>query len=114
KVFVGQSYRFDRNAGLFPQGSGLESHASDIVGQVSAGLGNRLGADYRIQLDNESLSARRHELQATGGTDRLRLSTRFIYLDAVAGTGFIEPREQWQAGGSYALNPNWVLSASSL
>jgi LPS-assembly protein len=114
RSFVGQSYRFLRNNGLFPQGSGLERHASDFVGQFGVGLGPVLNADYRIQLDSETLAAHRHEAQVSGGVGPLVVDTRYIYLDAIAGTGFIEPREQWQVGGRYALTRNWSLMGDTL
>lgn len=114
RAFVGQSYRVDDNNGLFPQGSGLEDHFSDLVGQLSVGIGNRVNMDYSIQLDHATLAARRHEIQMAGGGDRLRLDTRFIYLDAIAGTGFVTPREQWQVGGEYKLTQNWSVNASTL
>ncbi|MDD9901483.1 MAG: LPS assembly protein LptD [Alphaproteobacteria bacterium] len=115
RAFVGQSYRFNDNDGLFPQGSGLERHASDFVGQFGIGNGDWISADYRIQLDSETLAAHRHELQAQGKIDdKLKLDTRFIYLDAIAGTGFIEPREQWQLGGTYAFTENWSMTSGTL
>lgn len=114
KVFVGQSYRFDGNGNPFPQGSGLEGRLSDFVGQVSVGLSDRFSADYRIQVDNTNLAAHRHELQATGGTDALKLGMRFIYLDALSGTGFVEPREQILVGGTYNFTKNWSVTSSTL
>lgn len=113
KVFFGQSYRFDDDA-IFPQGSGLEGHASDVVGQINLGLSRYVNADYRVQFDNENLAARRHELQATGGNSRFSVETRYMYIDTVAGTGFVEPREQLKLGGSYNFTPNWKLSTSAL
>jgi LPS-assembly protein len=114
KVFVGQSYRFDDNNGLFPSGSGLEARRSDIVGQISTGVGRRFNADYRVQLDHQTLAVHRHEVQASGGSEVLRLNTRFIYLDAIAGTGFIVPREQMQVGGEYKFRKDWSVTSGAL
>ncbi len=113
RTFIGQSYRFDDDL-IFPQGSGLENKASDIVGQVTAGLGANLNAQYRFRFDNDNMSAQRHELLAYGGWERLRLNTRYIYADAIAGTGFTESREELQFGGNYKLNDNWNVSANTI
>lgn len=113
KVFLGQSYRFDED-NVFPQGSGLEDNSSDIVGQINLGLSKYLSADYRFQLDNRSLSMRRHELQASAGNDDISVNVGYMYIDSVAGTGFTESREQLQVDGGYRLTPNWTLNAYSL
>lgn len=113
KGFIGQSHRFDDDV-IFPQGSGLENESSDIVGFVSVGHGAAFNADYRFRFDNENLAASRHEVRASGGTEDLRLSTRYIYADAIAGTGFTESREELQLGGSYRLDPNWTATASTI
>lgn len=113
KAFIGQSYRFDEDD-IFPQGSGLEDKASDIVGQINVGLSRYLNADYRFQLDNRNLSAHRHEIQASGGNERFDLDLGYLYIDGIAGTGFTEAREQVQVGGDYRLNERWWLNASTL
>lgn len=112
-VFLGQSYRFYGDP-LFPAGSGLEQRRSDFVGQFKAGFLNYLDADYRFQFDSATLDAKRHEVQAGGGNDMFRLSTRYLYLAAVAGTGFTEARQQMQVQGSYRLTKHWQWRASAL
>ena len=113
KVFVGQSYRFDEDD-VFPEGSGLEDNSSDIVGQINLGLSKYLSADYRFQLDNRNLTMRRHELQAMGGNDTFTLNMGYIYFDRVVGTGFNEPREQFQTEGVYKLTEFWSINAYAL
>ncbi len=113
RIFLGQSYRFYGDT-FFPDGSGLEDRRSDIVGQIKAGLSKYLDADYRFQLDNATLEAKRHEIQAGGGNDAFRLNGRYLYTAAVAGTGFNEARQQLQADGYYNFTKNWKWSASGL
>lgn len=113
KAFIGQSYRFSGDR-IFPQGSGLENRASDVVGQVGVGLAKYLDADYRFQLDNETLAIRRHEVQAGGGNDTFRLNGRYLYTEAVAGTGFNESRQQIQMGGTYNITKTWQFGSSAL
>lgn len=113
KIFLGQSYRFDDDT-IFPQGSGLESNSSDVVGQINIGLSRYLNADYRFQLDNENLSPQRHEIQATGGNDKLTMDFKYLYIAATAGTGFTESREQAQIAGIYRLNERWWVNSGVL
>lgn len=113
RAFIGQSYRFDDDA-LFPQNSGLDGRASDIVGQIRIGLDRHLDMDYKFQLDNRNLAAHRHELQASTGYGALNLNTRYIYVDNTGGTDFTEAREQANIKGSYRLTKNWRVSAGAL
>lgn len=113
RVYLGQSYRFAGDR-IFPAGSGLERRLSDFVGQIKVGLAENFDADYRFQLDSETMSPRRHEAQAGGGNDTFRLNGRYLYTAAVAGTGFDESREQVQIDGVFKLSEHWSYNASSL
>jgi LPS-assembly protein len=125
RIFLGESYRL-YGASLYPEGSGLETRRSDIVGQVKLGLSKYLDADYRVQLDSDTLAVRRHELQAGGGDDRFRLNVRYFYLAPVAGLtpvneinatdapDFNDIRQQIETDGSYNLTSTWRLHAADL
>ena len=113
KLFVGQSYRFDDD-NVFPNGSGLEDDASDIVGQLNVSLSKYLSGDYRFQIDTENLGIRRHELQAHVGNDRFNVDTHYIYIDKIAGTGFNESRQQILLDGKYYLDEKWWLNGGTL
>jgi LPS-assembly protein len=113
KVFMGQSYRFNEDT-LFPEGSGLDNRASDLVGQVNLALSKYLQADYRFQMDSRTLSSRRHEAAATGGNDLIGAKISYIYIDGVVGTGLIEAREQLQVDWNLNLTKNWWINASTL
>lgn len=113
KLFVGQSYRFDDD-NVFPNGSGLEDDASDIVGQLNVSLSKYLSGDYRFQIDTENLGIRRHELQAHVGNDKFNVDTHYIYIDKIAGTGFNESRQQILLDGKYYLDPKWWLNGGTL
>ena len=112
KAFLGESYRFQNDTD-FPTGSGLENHSSDIVGEIDAGLSKYVNGDYRFQVDN-NFTIRRHELQAVVGNDKISADTRYIYIDDIAGTGFIEPRQQVEFGGRYHFHTNWWATADTL
>ena len=84
-VFLGQSYRLDKDDNPFPEGSGLDSQDSDVVGQVSGLYDNRFGMNYRFQLDNKDMTSQRHEFDGYAHWDRLRLGSRYLFAKALAG-----------------------------
>lgn len=114
EAFIGQSMQFDAKDNLFPNGSGLEEKYSDIIGQIDIGLGSYLDMDYKIQIDNQNLSARRHELVGYGAYKNIDYNVRYVFANNVSGTGFDVSREQVQFGGGYRFNENWKFSTSSL
>lgn len=113
-AMVGQSYRFNSDSGLFPDNAGLEENASDLVGQLDVFLGRYFDANYRLRVDEDTLSARMHEIRASGGNDRFKLSSRYIFAEPVVGAGFSETREQVLVGGTLNLTQNWSLTSSVL
>ncbi len=125
KAFLGESYRLYGDP-LYPSGSGLDTRRSDLVGQIKLGLSKYLDADYRIQLDGDTLAVRRHEVQAGGGDDKFRLNVRYFLLSPVAGLtppvattpadviDFTNTRQQLESDGTYNLTKDWKLHASEL
>ena len=84
------------------------------MGQIDTRLAKHLDVNYRFQLDHNNLASRRHELEASGGTDNLRLRTQYLFASRVDGTGFAESREQIRLGGSYRINDFWKVNTSTL
>ncbi len=114
KIFFGQSYRIYGEQQLFPEGSGLEERSSDIIGNIKLGLSDYFETEYSFQFDHASFEARRHEVQVSGGDETYNMSSRYIYVDTVSGTGFDESREQLYMDGNYNVTENWQLSSSAL
>jgi LPS-assembly protein len=108
-IFIGQSYRFEEESSLFSSGSGLDEQNSDIVGEVRAGYKDDYKFDYRFQLDNNSLSSQRHEIDASARIADLTLSSRYLFAKATANLESSETREQIYNGASYYINDNWRL-----
>ena len=92
-AFLGQSYRIGGSE-LFPAGSGLEDDLSDIVGRLSLDLGEPAHVLYRFRLDDEDIRARRNELEADVGTDALRLSGNYLFIDGQRTPGGFVEREE--------------------
>lgn len=108
-VFLGQSYRFQEQGNPFSKGSGLSDQSSDVVGAVRARFFDDYDLNYRFQYDGRNWQSRRHEVNAGYYGDRFGLSTYYFFLDAVAGTGFTQSREQIASSGYLNLNDNWRL-----
>lgn len=112
-VFVGQSYRFD-DAAYFEQGTGLENKNSSYVGQINLGLDDKLQADYRFQLDSESLAPERHEFAGSSVWGPMTTTLRYIYVNGIQGTEFLETRQQAELGAEYRFNPIWRAYGTAL
>lgn len=106
-IFLGQSYRFDEDDNPFPAGSGLNRRESDIVGQISANYAGNYKLDYRFQLDSESLSSQRHEVDAGIDFDRFSFDADYLFATALDGTNITENREQISADASYYWDHEW-------
>jgi LPS-assembly protein len=87
EVLVGQSYR-PRRDGTFAKNTGLEDNFSDFVGRVAVQPNAYFDLYYRTRFDKDSLDARRHEARFSAGVPAFRLSTTYLFLDAVEGSEF--------------------------
>jgi LPS-assembly protein len=109
KMFIGQSYRLDDQNNPFPSGSGLNNQESDIVGQFSANYQNRYTLDYRYQLNSQTLTSERHEVDFNADWNRFRLGGEYLYASALEGTELDESREQFNAASQLYLTPSWRM-----
>lgn len=111
EVFAGQSYRFDsdNNDNPFPQGSGLSEQESDLVGNLKFKAKDKFSVNYGVQLDNDELTAQRHELDATAKIGKVDLGVRYFYINSLQGTDFTESREQIRTNINYAFKQNWSV-----
>jgi LPS-assembly protein len=113
-VFLGQSYRLDENDNPFPDGSGLSTQESDVVGQVAMGIDGDYTLNYRFQLDSEGLASRRHELDAYAHWGRFTYGARYLYAKGLEGTDITESREQIQNAVAYDITRKWRLRGAML
>ena len=111
-LFLGQSYRIDDGGTVFPEGSGLEEDASDVVGRLSLSAGSYFDIDWRFRIDPENLQGRRQEITASGGVPEFRVSSTYTFIDELAGTGFDGDREEIVIGASSRLSEYWSATAS--
>jgi LPS-assembly protein len=78
---VGQSYRFRRNVDIFPDGTGLTGHVSDIVGRTRIRFGRFLDVTERYRIDKNSLAVRRNEVDLTVGTQQTYAQIGYLRLN---------------------------------
>lgn len=113
-VFAGQSRRFDNDGNPFPVGSGLDDTDSDYVGEISGQYKDNLSLNYRFQLDNETASPARQEVDFYGTNGRFSLGARYLYAKALAGTNINESREQLDVSSGYYMTPEWRVRAGGI
>ncbi len=111
RVFFGQSYRIDDD-NPFAEGSGLSERESDFVGQVSTYLGDKLSLNYSIQLANDTLSSRRHEIDGASKIGRVQVGGRYFYAAPLEGTEFTTAREQVGSSLRYDFDNDWYVNGA--
>lgn len=112
-IFIGQSYRLDDGQNPFPNGSGLDTRESDVVGQITGRYEDTYTLDYRFQLDSRHLTSQRHEIDAFADWNRFRLSSQYLFAKALAGTDITESREQMTMAAQYYVTPSWRLTSGA-
>ncbi|MEM1400505.1 MAG: LPS assembly protein LptD, partial [Pseudomonadota bacterium] len=109
--FLGQSVRLIDDEEL-PVGSGLEDDRSDLVGRLTYQPGPQLNLAWRFRLDDEDLTARRHEVLASTRLGRLNASATYTFLDAIADSDSEIDREELRLAGSWKFNDRWRATGS--
>lgn len=78
---IGQSYRLSNDATLFPDGTGLASRLSDIVGRTEVRYRDFLKVVHRFRLDKDNFAIRRNEFDATIGSQNTYLEVGYLRLN---------------------------------
>jgi LPS-assembly protein len=78
---VGQSYRIRRRPGIFPEGTGLTSQLSDLVGRTRVRYGRLVDLVHRFRLDKDSLAVRRNEIDLVVGTEETYAQLGYLRLN---------------------------------
>ncbi|MGE3865484.1 MAG: LPS-assembly protein LptD [Hyphomonadaceae bacterium] len=86
----------------------LNEKVSDYVGAVSVNLGQPLGLDLRMRLDDETLDLIR--LDASFRAAFWRLSTGVRYFNVNQGLRGTDPSEEMTVGAALRLSRHWSLS----
>lgn len=113
---VGQSYRLSSKASIFPDGTGLTSRTSDIVGRTTVKFGRSIGLTHRYRIDKDSLGIRRNEIDATVGSDTTYAVVGYLRLnrDVDASIEDLRDREEIRLGGRVQFARYWSLFGSAI
>ena len=111
---VGQSYRLSAAPDLFPQGTGLTSNSSDIVGRASVQVGRFVSLTDRFRLDRGDAKVRRQEADLTLGTSRNFVQIAYTRLNRNIGIEDLRDREEVRAAGRVQFARYWSTFAAAI
>jgi LPS-assembly protein len=113
---IGQSYRLSNKRTIFPDGTGLTSQTSDIVGRTTLKYKKFVSLTHRYRLDKDRLSIRRNELDATIGSDQTYVSAGYLRLNRNVAPGIedLQDREEIRIGGRVHFARYWSVFGSTV
>jgi len=116
KSTIGQSYRLTTDPTVLPNGTGLSSRTSDIVGRTEIHFRDFVKLTHRFRLDKDSLAVRRNEFDATIGSQRTYAEVGYLRLnrDISAGIEDLRDREELRFAGRVAIKKYWSLFGSAV
>jgi LPS-assembly protein len=113
---LAQSYRLDDKPSLFPNGTGLTSRASDIIGRTTVAFGDFIRLTHQFRLDKDSMAVRRNEVDATIGSRRTYAMIGYSRLNRDISTlgEDLSDREEVRVGGRVQFARYWSLFGSAV
>ncbi len=115
KTNIGQSYRFDADRQVFPDGTGLSERVSDFVGRTEVRYRNFLAFTHRFRLDKDNLAVRRNEIDATIGSQRNYFEIGYLRLNRdIQTVEDLFDREEVRAAGRITFDRNWSAFGSGV
>lgn len=111
---VGQSYRVSNDSRIFPDGTGLSGHFSDIVGRTTVSIGSYVDFIHRYRVQKNRFVARRNEIDAVVGTKRTYLNVGYSRLNRNIAIEDLEDRQEIRAGGRVQITQYWSIMASTI
>ena len=113
---IGQSYRLSAKPTLFPDGTGLASTVSDIVGRTTLKYKRFVSVTHRYRLDKDSLAVRRNEVDATFGSDRTYATLSYLRLNRDIGPTLedLRDRQEIRIGGRLQFARYWSIFGSTI
>ena len=98
---VGQSFRLTRTNTLIPDGTGLGTSVSDIVGRTTVRYKDFVSVSHRYRLDKDNFQLRRNEIDATVGSRSTYATVGYLRLNRNIGPALedLRDREEVRLGG---------------
>lgn len=116
RTTIGQSYRLTAKPSILPEGTGLSSRFSDIVGRATIRYGSFVELTHRFRIDKDSLEIRRNEVDATLGTRRTYVTAGYLRLNRDIDTAIedLRDREEIRFGARVAFARYWSVFGSTV
>lgn len=115
KSNIGQSYRFDAEREILPDGTGLSEKVSDFVGRTEVRFEDFVKFTHRYRLDKDSLAIRRNEFDATIGDERTYAEVGYLRLNRdISGFEDLQDREELRAAVRVAFARYWSAFGSGV
>jgi LPS-assembly protein len=113
---LAQSYRLDDKPSLFPNGTGLTSRASDIVGRTTIAYRDFIRLTHQFRLDKDTAAVRRNEVDATIGSRQTYALIGYSRLNRDISTlgEDLRDREEVRVGGRVQFARYWSLFGSAI
>ena len=112
---VGQSYRLDSKPSIFPDGTGLTSRTSDIVGRTQVRFRDFVSLTHRFRLDKDNLAVRRNEFDARVGSYKTYAEVGYLRLNRdITSTEDLQDREEVRLAGRVAFARYWSVFGSAV
>ncbi len=111
---VGQSYRLSSKPAIFPDGTGLTSRTSDIVGRTTVKFKRLVSLTHRYRVDKDDLAIRRNEVDANIGSDKTYAVIGYLRLnrDVDPAIEDLRDREEVRLGGRVQFARYWSMFGS--
>ncbi|MBD2841277.1 LPS-assembly protein LptD [Erythrobacter rubeus] len=115
KTNIGQSYRFDEEGTIFPDGTGLSERFSDFVGRTEIRWRDYIQFTHRYRIDKDNLAVRRNEIDATVGSQRTYVEIGYLRLDRdIKTVEDLADREEFRGAARVAFGPHWSVFGSGV
>ncbi len=113
---VGQSYRLSNDMTLLPDGTGLTTRASDIVGRTDLRFGDIVKFTHRFRLDHNDFVLRRNEFDATIGGHKSYFEVGYLRLNRDIASTFedLRDRQELRFTGRVAFAKYWSVFGSGV
>ena len=111
-AFLGQSYRIHPDDDLANE-VGIERHLSDLVGRIEVRPNQYINLLYRFRSAGDSLDFKRNEVGFSLGTNALRLSGNYRFIEDEISEASLGDREELNFGLRSQLDDNWSVGLQS-
>lgn len=113
---LGQSYRLSSQSDILPDGTGLTSRTSDIVGRTEVRWHEFVSFQHRFRLDKDNLAPRRNEFDVTVGTKKTYVEAGYLKLDRNIPDTLedLRDREELRLAGRVAMAGYWSIFGSTV